>query len=150
MARGRSHAIASVGGGLALLAGAPFFYPKFGVYYLACPLGCLVGIVITPDLDVLGSIHAHGVLRHRFGWWVALLFRAFWYPYACLIPHRHWLSHTPIVGTLGRLLYIVILTGGCFGSFLVVDELPLDVAWLLWGLLGLVASDTLHWFMDLF
>lgn len=82
---------------------------------------------------------------------------AFWWPYAWLIPHRSPISHWPVLGTLIRLVYILLL-GSIFwygaswlvtgaGAFLPSPNSKL-IEWLGWALLGLTLSDALHFLMD--
>src|ERR671932_924179 len=54
----------------------------------------LGGLYLSPDLDL------KSLPWKRWG-----VLRFIWLPYQ-KIPHRHWLSHTPIVGSVGRLLYL--------------------------------------------
>ncbi len=53
------------------------------------------GLMFGPDLDV------RSVQSKRWGWlgWI-------WRPYRNHLRHRSWLSHGPLAGTLGRLLYL--------------------------------------------
>jgi uncharacterized metal-binding protein len=53
------------------------------------------GLMFGPDLDI------HSVQTQRWGW-----FQWLWQPYRKLVPHRSLLSHGPILGTLGRVLYL--------------------------------------------
>jgi len=52
------------------------------------------GMALSPDLDV------HSRAYRRWG-----MFRFFWLPYQILVPHRHWLSHSWLLGPLLRALY---------------------------------------------
>jgi uncharacterized metal-binding protein len=54
----------------------------------------LGGLYLSPDLDL------KSLPWKRWG-----ILRIIWLPYQ-RIPHRHWLSHAPIVGSIGRLLYL--------------------------------------------
>jgi uncharacterized metal-binding protein len=54
----------------------------------------LAGLYLSPDLDL------KSLPWKRWG-----LLRFIWLPYQ-RIPHRHWLSHAPVVGSIGRLLYL--------------------------------------------
>ncbi|MEP0872413.1 metal-binding protein [Trichocoleus desertorum AS-A10] len=58
--------------------------------------GCLFGgLMFSPDLDLKSKPWRRwGLLR-----WI-------WTPYQAWVPHRSFLSHTPIVGTLIKLLYL--------------------------------------------
>lgn len=159
MATGRHHAIATAVVGGALSA---------GLYMLAhCPLpetvlfacGCLTGLVINPDLDIRRSTHAVRVVRNStgqlgqiFGWLWYLL----WWPYAYLIPrHRHPLSHLPVIGTAGRLLYLGVFLAAAYALldwFFVLPaltEFPAPALNLLaWWAGGLGVIDTLHVLLD--
>jgi uncharacterized metal-binding protein len=81
-----------------------FGTPVVGIcigYYLTPMLGLIAasshllgGLYLSPDLDLKSNPWKRwGVLRF------------IWLPYQ-RIPHRHWLSHAPIVGSIGRLLYL--------------------------------------------
>lgn len=54
--------------------------------------GYIVGTIwLSPDLDLVSQPYmAWGPLR------------MIWWPYMMLVPHRSWLSHGPVVGTLAR------------------------------------------------
>jgi uncharacterized metal-binding protein len=88
-------------------------------------------MVITPDLDLLAT----GNVR-RFG--LRQLWRLYWYPYSRLITHRSWLSHAPVIGTIGRLVYLLPLTWWAW-------QYPA----MLWAALGLAIADLAHFVMDL-
>lgn len=95
--------------------------------------GCISGLVITPDWDL--NPNAMGLIG-RIG---------FVDEYAELVPHRHKISHTPVVGTIIRfvLTFVIpyIIMGGIFGYWL-----PLWVIWRLFA--GLCAADALHISLD--
>ena len=116
-------------------------------------LGCLSGLLVEPDLDVDDITKSEWRVIKRL-WVFGMLWVAFWYPYARLIPHRSPLSHFPVLGTGIRLLYmwgmfaLIISLLKLPGQWLVavadfVDG-PLFVPWLF----GLVVSDTGHYVMD--
>lgn len=95
-------------------------------------LGCLVGVIINPDLDLVA---ANRVLR-----------LIFW-PYRAAIPHRSLLSHSPVMGTLIRITYIWLL--------LIIPCTIFNIPWpdptkLGWVWVGLGISDFLHIFADAF
>lgn len=101
MAGGHTHtAIAAVAGGVGtglLIAAAP----HFASWYAA---GAIVSMIVTPDLDKIEPTISDTLV----GWW-RIPWRLFWLPYGAAIPHRCWCSHAPVIGTLGRLLYIVLV-----------------------------------------
>ncbi len=112
--------------------------------------GCLVGILLTPDLDQITVTKGEWVVVKWlpvFGW----LWLAIWDLYARCIPHRHALSHLPGLGTLGRLFYLI---GVLYPLWLLSgrSQLPqLPPAWrpvILSLLFGILISDSLHWAMD--
>lgn len=99
-----------------------------------------------PDLDQEGlSVAEWQIIKKTFG--LGFLWLMFWWPYAVLIPHRHWTSHAPIVGTLGRLAYIAFAMVCLFWfTGWSVPKIPL---WLVESFVtGLMASDTVHWARD--
>lgn len=116
---------------------------------VACSAGCLAGIFLTPDLDQQTLSHSeHLLVRWTFGLgygWVLL-----WYPYARLIPHRSPLSHFPILGTLGRLLYLAfwLCLPALWGWKWFTLPTHLDALWL-WAAGGLALSDLGHYVFDL-
>jgi uncharacterized metal-binding protein len=105
--------------------------------------GCVLGIPVSPDLDQDGVTLAEGVVYGHLGAIPGILWRSYWMPYALAIPHRHWTSHAPVVGTLLRILYLLIVP-------MIVDlRGAVAVALKLWPLwLGLAISDMAHWAMD--
>jgi uncharacterized metal-binding protein len=81
-----------------------FFTPVVGIiggYYFSPELGLIAasshllgGLYLSPDLDL------KSLPWKRWG-----VIKFIWLPYQ-RIPHRHWLSHAPVVGSIGRLLYL--------------------------------------------
>jgi uncharacterized metal-binding protein len=137
--------ILAMAGGAGLLGG------------IACSLGCLAGVILSPDLDVEHRTRSEYLVYRYLGRFLGAAWFAFWWPYARLIPHRHPFSHWPVMGTLLRIAYMYVLGGILwFGATWVVigqgSWMPL-AAWLqndhfVWGILGLVAADSLHFLMD--
>ncbi len=117
--------------------------------------GCMAGLLVNPDLDVRHFTHAEQVVRKSVGRLLAGLWYALWWPYSRLVPfHRHPMSHFPIVGTFGRILYIslfLLLIRGLLGLLVTLPPLsiPLSSGWLWWGFGGLAAVDALHTLLDL-
>lgn len=66
-------------------------------------LGTLIGgLIISPDIDLIQSR-----CTQRWGWLGFI-----WIPYQKVIPHRCFLSHCVVIGTLVRILYLVLPTIG--------------------------------------
>ena len=100
---------------LPFIVAGSYIFSRDGELTLLCAGGYLVGgLLFGPDLD----IHS----RHYKRWGIL---RYFWLPYQKLIPHRSWLSHGFLVGTLLRLLYLL------FGGF-VVAALVIAIAQVFW------------------
>lgn len=87
-------------GELALLAAAGFLFS---------------GLMFGPDLDI------YSVQFKRWGW-----LRWIWIPYQKALSHRSQLSHGLLIGTILRLLYLLVITSliGMFG---------VAIAQLVWG-----------------
>ena len=140
MSSGKVHATDSIIiSGLALGAtaiGCPF--------EIAAPIsiGALSGTILTPDLDIENWNRAKRVLIMRVPV-IGYAFSIYWYPYGKLIPHRHWTSHLPVVGTLGRVVYAML------PLFMFIDLGALATSPLFWAFVaGLALSDTAHWIRD--
>jgi len=69
-------------------------------------IGCGVGLLITPDLDLEGATFTEQALRRIpvVGW----MYQAAFYPYAMAFKHRG-LSHNLLLGTVTRIAYVAAL-----------------------------------------
>lgn len=78
------------------------------------------GLMLGPDLDI------HSVHFKRWGW-----FRWIWIPYRGSMRHRSPLSHAPIVGTVLRVVYLVVWLGiiGFVGLAAVNEMGQLGLTW---------------------
>ena len=106
---------------------------------LLVSVGCVMGIVLSPDLDIDGKTYSETVLPEPF----ETVWYLYWYVYARLIAHRSWVSHAPVVSTLIRCVYAM---------WWVPLVWHIDVAWwgyAFWVFVGLCVSDTMHWIMDM-
>lgn len=181
MPSGKTHAVATV---LAAGVTGPLVYLYTGSGLgasIVFSLGCVSGLFLSPDLDVRTGSLSFSLMRRSLrrlrgaGPVLAFLWQWFWQPYARLIPrHRHPLSHFPLLGTAGRLLYLFLVAGALYwmaqslwlfagGIFLLatgrsagsLPDLPglfsLMVQPLFWWWVGgLALVDTLHTLMDWF
>ena len=128
------------------------------IYSAVLAGGAMLGLILTPDLDANAGSISEAELRaiSSFGenlWWM------YWFPYRRILPHRSPFSHWPIIGTIGRLLYISLpywiafaITYFFYPSW--SDWLAQNGLWLITlpyfrvAVLGLAGADTLHFFMD--
>ncbi len=116
--------------------------------------GCMAGLVVNPDLDMRRFTHAEEVVQKSLGRFLAGVWYALWWPYARLVPgHRHPLSHFPLVGTIGRVIYlglVFVLLRLLLGLLVPLPPLvlPLSSGWLWWTIGGLAAADALHTLLD--
>jgi len=145
MATGKIHTRASIIAAPCVI-GAAMLLADLPTALLA-GLGCLAGIVLSPDLDQEGVSRTEWrIIRATFG--VGWLWPLATWPYARLMPHRSIWSHAPVIGTLGRVAYFGALVAVALrlGGVTVYQD---DVMWLVPFIAGLAVSDTLHWLMDL-
>jgi uncharacterized metal-binding protein len=100
MASGRSHDRATWA--LALPFGA-LCYPWLGLAGVAVGAAAFLtgGLLLSPDLDTRSNA------TRRWG-----PLRVLWWPYRRWLAHRSLVSHTPLIGTAGRLLYLLVLLLG--------------------------------------
>lgn len=159
MSDGKTHAAAS------LLLSASFVVGSFVTQQpeiLKCAVGSLVGIFITPDLDLSNSGIVQGALiRKKVGWFGERMWKWFWKGYSTSAKHGSFLSHFPVFSTFIRLSYVyflAILIPTILIKLLVGSHLDFmeELQW--WGrivfevyfFIGLAGSDFIHWCLDIF
>lgn len=101
----------------------------------AAAVGCAAGLLLTPDLDIVGS-RADGLIR-RTGFIPAVIWGILWYPYSALLSHRSIWSHGLIIGTVIRVIYVAI-------PLLIIGVNLRPWPYLIRGIIGLTISDNLH------
>jgi uncharacterized metal-binding protein len=121
---------------------APVYLPHTGASGLALIPGCLTGLLVGPDLDVDEGNKSYGIMR-ELGCIPGTVWKVVWWPYS-FIPHRHWLSHMPIISTALRVMWLALITFGFAGQILWLVQEP--VFW--WYVAGLALADAHHWFLD--
>lgn len=149
---------------------------KTGILVVFMIPGILLGILITPDLDIDNRIVSHRYMRNWLGRPIGYLWYYFWHSYSISFKHRSVWSHAPVISTLVRLTFIlfppiiVILRDQRMSSVKLIAYLLLStlMAVPLWGaiyllivvaqinivsmlflVLGLMLADLLHYIMDL-
>lgn len=127
--------------------------------------GSLIGIVLSPDLDIDKGFLAFKEMERTvpvLGWLVSKTFRLYWMPYSLAIPHRATFSHGPILSTLIRLVYLSPLIGVLtyFGQLAAWDWFGFSLwdyvvadPWRFWSaiiriVIGLILADTCHFALD--
>ena len=110
--------------------------------------GCIASFFLNPDLDVDGGNIGYSWIDKYFGKFAGIAWRAVWWPYAVLMPHRSFWSHAPVVSTLLRVTYwyiAYVLVAKVLGLAVYVptqDQIQ-------WWLFGLILSDSLHFLADI-
>lgn len=111
-------------------------------------LGSAAGVILSPDLDHEAITLSDAYIFIGLGNFLGFLWMLYWRPYVWLVPHRSRLSHTPLVGTLVRVTYLLTIP-----AFLAARQGWLEPLlsfighlWPLW--IGLAYSDVAHWVMD--
>lgn len=156
MPNGQTHTKMTLAATIAVGAGA-FFVGIPPLQAVAASIGCLTGAILSPDADVDGGFLGHNHVRRVFGSVIGKVWEVAWFPYAKLVPHRHPISHAPVISTIIRLAYVglwMLLFGWLawlafrfdFDWAVVVGVLgsPLFYAFFI----GLTVSDTLHFLAD--
>lgn len=152
MSTGKAHARASK-------ALAPLAAPGTGAFCHAVGLspvqsalaalgafaGCgIVGQILSPDLDQVTVTRSEWSVIKRLGP-LGWIFVIYWSVYAWAIPHRHPISHAPILSTAIRLAYMFAPAWLLAGSVAVPGWATPVLAGMV---VGLMVSDTAHWIMD--
>jgi len=98
LASGRNHDRATWA--LALPFGA-LWWPWLGLSGVAVAMASFLvgGLLLSPDLDTRSNA------TRRWG-----PLRVLWWPYRHGLTHRSLISHTPLIGSAGRLVYLAALT----------------------------------------
>jgi uncharacterized metal-binding protein len=175
MASGRIHAVTTVALSLGF---APIVLSavKGTPELLILIPGIMLGILITPDLDIDHRIVSHRYMRNMFGRVVGMYWYYLWHSYSICFKHRSALSHLPIISTLIRLTFlafppiIVLFRNQQTGTVKLIPYLLLSTVMVIpiWGLiylvlvilqanilvllflvLGLALADLLHFIIDL-
>lgn len=107
--------------------------------------GCVLAIFVGPDNDLNGSNYSFYLVKKYLGKVPHALWRAFWWPFQRVTPHRHFISHFPVVGTFLRFLYLF-----CPLLLVILAIFPdfSSVFWIIPVFWGAVIVDTTHWAMD--
>lgn len=126
------------------------FYAMLGwVATFGYLFGLYVGRRVTPDLDI-DEVGTRQTRRYRRRYrTLGRVWQIFWWPYAQLHVHRG-VAHTPLIGTLGRWVYLfwwlILLL-----SFLLWDYMLffwLHILFWVWVYAGQSSQDLLHIWMD--
>ncbi|MEW6213092.1 MAG: metal-binding protein, partial [Acidobacteriota bacterium] len=79
-------------------AAAYYFTGDWAVTAIATGAMVFGGLMFGPDLDIQSRQYAR---------WGPLRF--LWWPYKAVLPHRSWLSHSILFGTLIRVAYFLLI-----------------------------------------
>lgn len=120
---------------------------SFKAPFFPMAAGTAAGVFIHPDWDyaeIRGVVADLGPLKYLVK------------PYGWAIPHRHWFSHAPLIGTAGRLAYVFLPLLLLAQLAVMAGVLRFNPVWAFlrtpqfwWGALGLALADTLHFAMDM-
>ena len=105
--------------------------------------GYWLGKYVEPDLDhrnFTGSEY-RAMRELKF---IGAILVGYFQPYAYLLPHRHFLSHTPIISTAIRFVYLFWWVGILWvkSDNIILLNVMLGIFY------GLCMSDTVHWMLD--
>ena len=146
MANGKEHAAATRSLGAVLsLASAGAMLAGYPLPAIGLAVGAVGGHIAPPDLDLPGITYCERRIL-RWNRVAGILWRWYWFLYSMLIPHRHWLSHLPGIGTAGRMLYLLWWLPAVW-LYAGWPLLPLAVI-ALWAWLSWSAQDTAHLHLD--
>lgn len=158
MSDGKTHATAStiLAIGFSMVA----FFASEPMYY-ECAVGSLVGILISPDLDLSNGGIVYGKeIKKKVGWLGSRAWKFFWSGYAKSLKHGSFASHFPIFSTFMRMSYIfffVIFLPTILIKLVASSNMNL-IYELKWWLImffkptlfiGLAGSDLIHFALDI-
>ena len=133
MANGKIHRASNLATGIFLTATTFLVFERQDLA-IAAAIGSFIGYSATPDMDV-----NHGLPRSFFTRipYIAVLWVAMWKPYSLAFKHRSFWSHSPLVSTVIRALYLgswVWLAVGLLGYFGMIS-------WDMWDILVLAYEN---------
>ena len=150
MASGKTHEQAALTT-LAVGGAVAYFTASETAWYAVA--GLLAGTLVTPDIDMdtrtreerrWKYVPAIGPLL-KIGFWL------FWLPYAKMFAHRG-LSHVPIIGTVSRILYALVVLWifmvviGWNSSHELHNRIQVPMAWPF--IYGWILQDNVHLLLD--
>ena len=108
MSSGQHHAgmTKGIASGITLGAISSYFLSPIEISLMA--VGCLIGLFLTPDLDHDNASTPNEYVGFALGKWGRRVWEVVWNPYRLGIKHRSFWSHTPIIGTTVRLIYLIL------------------------------------------
>jgi len=121
---------------------------KFGIGYIT---GYTLGRWIDPDWDLMGTNNAEGRLVNELPLLGHLLY-GLSSAYGSIFRkhHRSWMTHWPVISTLGRLIFIFFIpfvVGDGYG----INFIGFGLVWFWLGLwMGLSQADAIHLYKDIF
>jgi uncharacterized metal-binding protein len=133
MPDGKTHAIMTVATSFGMFSATNYLGTPIDVS-LSFMCGGLVGLILTPDLDQSES---------RRSLWGLL-----WWPYGKAISHRDIWSHFPILSTIIRIIYLFSVPLFVLWWYFPIENW-IHWDWIIYGILGLMASDTIHFLADM-
>lgn len=133
MASGKIHRASNLATGIFLTTTIFLVFERQDLV-IAAAIGSFIGYSATPDMDV-----NHGLPRSFFTRipYIAVLWVAMWKPYSLAFKHRSFWSHSPLVSTVIRALYLgswVWLAVGLLGYFGMIS-------WDMWDILVLAYEN---------
>ena len=150
MSDGKTHATATTALIFPVAMASLLLHPSDPFSAMAAgAIGCATGLIIDPDLDIDDITRSEWQMIKKL-WIVGMLWVTLWYPYAWLIPHRSPLSHWPLLGTAGRVLYLLLwikLLGMILDVPVPIQLIVTNSLFMIW-FYGLAVADTAHFIMD--
>lgn len=125
MSDGKTHRRVNILTGGAIIGGSILMNMPLPVT-VAAMAGSVAGTIISPDMDLNAALPASFMTRIP---GVRIVWGTVWRPYQLIFKHRSFWSHFPIVGTTGRVLYLMLWLLGTVWilSAFGFDKTPEDV-----------------------
>lgn len=126
-----------------------FYEPKqtllLGLSYY---LGIQMQRWMTPDTDVDKGFYGF-FLVDMFDPIIGKIWKILWWPFAKLVSHRSWLSHAPIVGTLMKAAYILVMISPIILTVFYLDIRPqIEYIYIISIFIGMLIGDLGHLLLD--
>ena len=104
MSDGKTHRRVNILTGGAIIGGLILINAPLPVT-VAAIAGSVAGTITSPDMDLNAALPASFMTKIP---GVRIIWGTIWRPYQLIFKHRSFWSHFPIVGTTGRVLYLML------------------------------------------
>jgi uncharacterized metal-binding protein len=115
------------------------------IYAWFVKLGIYIAKIASPDVDVDNGFYGFFLIKKNFGERISKIYQWYWKPYAGIVEHRSWVSHSFIISTTIRYIYLFWWLGILV---IIKPEIFYYYDFFLASFLATILADGLHLLLD--